>query len=213
MSEHKPIRVMLVDDHAVVRGGLSKFLMVYPDLELVGEAENGEEAIQMCGRFQPDVVLMDLKMPGMDGITATRHIRQRYPKVQVVVLTSFQEEPMVQGALQAGAIGYLLKNVTAAELASAVRAARAGRMTLASEATEVLVHSVTQPVVPGDDLTPREREVLALMVEGLNNTEIADRLVVSVSTVKFHVSSIYSKLGVDGRVAAVSLALQRHLVD
>lgn len=213
MSEQKSIRVMLVDDHAVVRGGLSKFLMVYPDLELVGEAESGEEAIQLCQRFQPDVVLMDLKMPGMDGITATRHIRQKYPTVQVVVLTSFQEEPMVQGALQAGAIGYLLKNVTAAELATAVRAAKAGRMTLASEATEVLVHSVTQPVVHGDDLTPREREVLALMVEGLNNTEIAERLVVSLSTVKFHVSSIYSKLGVDGRVAAVTVALQRRLVE
>ena len=203
---------MLVDDHAVVRSGLSKFLMVYPDLELVGEADSGEEAVQRCQLLRPDVVLMDLKMPGMDGVTATRLIRQKYPATQVVVLTSFHDEAMVQGALQAGAIGFLLKDVTAAELAQAVRSARAGRMTLASEATQALINAAIQPPPPGDDLTSHEREVLALMVEGLSNNQIADRLVLSVSTVKFHVSSILSKLGVESRVAAVTLAIQRHLV-
>ena len=212
MNTETPIRVMLVDDHAVVRSGLSKFLMVYPDLELVGEADSGEEGVQRCQLLQPDVVLMDLKMSGMDGVTATRLIREKCPATQVVVLTSFHDEARVQGALQAGAMGFLLKDVTAAELAQAVRSARAGRITLASEATEALIHAAIQPPPPGDDLTSREREVLALMVEGLSNNEIADRLVVSISTVKFHVSSILSKLGVGSRVAAVTLAIQRHLV-
>lgn len=208
----KVIRVMIVDDHAVVRGGLSKFLMVNPDLELVGEAESGEEAIILAQRLRPDVVLMDLKMGGMDGVTATRQVREKCPGCRVIVLTSFAEDNMVQGALQAGAIGYLLKNVTVAELAAAIRSAYAGRMTLSSEATEALVHSTTQPVVKGDDLTDREREVLALLVEGLSNQEIADRLFLGIGTVKFHVRNIYSKLGVDNRVAAVTLAMQRHLV-
>ena len=151
----KVIRVMIVDDHAVVRGGLSKFLMVNPDLELVGEAESGEEAVILAQRLRPDVVLMDLKMGGIDGVTATRQVREKCPGCRVIVLTSFAEDNMVQGALQAGAIGYLLKNVTVAELAAAIRSAYAGRMTLSSEATEVLVHSTTQPVVKGDELTDR----------------------------------------------------------
>jgi two-component system, NarL family, response regulator LiaR len=208
----KVIRVMIVDDHAVVRGGLSKFLMVNPDLELVGEAESGEEAIVLAQRLHPDVVLMDLKMGGMDGVTATRQVREKCPGCRVIVLTSFAEDNMVQGALQAGAIGYLLKNVTVTELAAAIRSAYAGRMTLSSEATEALVHSTTQPVVKGDELTDREREVLALLVEGLSNQEIADKLFLGIGTVKFHVRNIYSKLGVDNRVAAVTLAMQRHLV-
>ena len=212
MPETKRIRVMLVDDHAVVRSGLSAFLMASPDLELVGEAESGEEAVARAGLLQPDVILMDLVMPGMDGVVTTRAIRQRYPNIQIVALTSFKEENLVQGALQAGAIGYMLKNVTAGELANAIRSAYAKRMTLSSEAAEVLVHS-SSPTLPGvDDLTEREREVLGLMVEGLNNSEIAERLVVSTSTIKFHIANIFTKLGVDNRVAAVSLALQRRLV-
>jgi NarL family two-component system response regulator LiaR len=208
----KVIRVMIVDDHAVVRGGLAKFLMVHQDLELVGEAESGEEAIVLAQRLHPDVILMDLKMGGMDGVTATRLVREKCQGCRVIVLTSFAEDNMVQGALQAGAIGYLLKNVTVSELAAAIRSAYAGRMTLSSEATEALVHSTTQPVVHGDELTEREREVLALLVEGLSNQEIADKLFLGIGTVKFHVRNIYSKLGVDNRVAAVTLAMQRHLV-
>lgn len=212
MSESSPIRVLIVDDHAVVRGGLSKFLQVHKDLELVGEAENGAEAVRLTRQLQPNVVLMDLKMPEMDGVAATREIRSKHPGVRVIVLTSFAEDNMVQGALQAGATGYLLKNVSGAELANAIRAAHAGRMTLSSEATEVLVHAAAHPIVPADDLTEREREVLTLMVDGLSNQEIADRLFLSLGTVKFHAGNIYSKLGVDSRVAAVTLAIQRRLI-
>jgi NarL family two-component system response regulator LiaR len=212
VSEQNKIRVMIVDDHAVVRGGLSNFLQVHKDLELVGEAENGVEAVRRAQQLLPDVVLMDLKMPEMDGVAATREIRARNPKVRVIVLTSFAEDNMVQGALQAGATGYLLKNVTGAELANAIRAAHAGRMTLSSEATEALVHAATHPIVPADELTEREREVLVLMVDGLSNQEIANRLFLSLGTVKFHTGNIYSKLGVDSRVAAVTLAIQRRLI-
>jgi NarL family two-component system response regulator LiaR len=166
---------MIVDDHAVVRSGLAAFLMVSDDLELVGEAGSGEEAVHLCAQVQPDVVLMDLVMPKMDGAATTRAIRERYPQVQVIPLTSFKEEELVQGALQAGAISYLLKNVSADELAGAIRAAHAGRSTLAPEAAQALIHAATHPPTPGHDLTPREREVLALMVAGLNNPEIAHR--------------------------------------
>ncbi len=212
MSETKSIRVMIVDDHAVVRGGLSKFLQVHKDLELVGEAENGVEAVRLARQLQPDVVLMDLKMPEMDGVAASRELRAQHPKLRVIVLTSFAEDNMVQGALQAGATGYLLKNVTGADLANAIRAAHAGRITLSSEATEALVHAAANPIVPADELTEREREVLALMVDGLSNQEIANRLFLSLGTVKFHTGNIYSKLGVDSRVAAVTLAIQRRLI-
>jgi NarL family two-component system response regulator LiaR len=206
------IRVLLVDDHAVVRSGLAAFLMVFDDLELVAEAGSGEEAVRLCRELEPDVVLMDLVMPGMDGAAATKAIRAECPDVQVVALTSFKEEELVQGAMEAGAIGYLLKNVSADELAGAIRAAHAGRPTLAPEAAQALIHAATQPRKPGYDLTDREREVLELMVEGLSNSEIADRLVVSSSTVKFHVSNILSKLAVKSRTEAVAFALQEGLV-
>jgi len=213
MSEPKPIRVLIVDDHAVVRSGLSAFLMIYPDLELVGDASGGAEAIRMCEKFHPDVILMDLVMPGMDGAAATKAIRERWKDIQVIALTSFKEEGLVQGALQAGAIGYLLKNVSADELADAIRAAHAGRPTLAPEAAEALIQaSLHQPAV-GYDLTAREKEILALMVEGLSNPDIAERLFVSRSTVKFHVSNILSKLGAESRTEAVAIAIQNRLVD
>jgi NarL family two-component system response regulator LiaR len=213
MTPPKPIRVMLVDDHTMVRRGLATFLLVFDDLELVGEAANGAEAIELCSHFSPDVVLMDLAMPDVDGVTATRVIRQRYPMVQVIALTSFKEQELVQNALQAGAIGYLLKDVTADELAQAIRAAHAGRATLSPEALQAMVHAATQPPTPGHDLTERERAVLALLVEGLNNTEIAEKLVVSPSTIKSHVSHILRKLDVANRTEAVALAVRHHLVD
>ena len=213
MNETNRIRVLIVDDHAVVRSGLAAFLLAFDDLELAGEAASGAEAIRMRDQVQPDVVLMDLVMPGMDGATATRIIRQQCSQVQVIALTSFWEEELVQATLQAGAIGYLLKNVSAEELAAAIRAAHAGRPTLALEVAQTLMQVAVNGPGPGHDLTPRERDVLALMVAGLHNMEIAERLVVSRSTIKFYVSSILAKLGVTSRVEAVAVALQRHLVN
>ena len=203
---------MIVDDHDMVRRGLVTFLMVCPDLELVGEATDGEEALRLCEQVRPDVILMDLVMPKMDGTEATRAIRERWPQVQVVALTSFQEKKLVQGALQAGAISYLLKNVSVDDLSEAIRAAYAGRPTLAPEATQVLIQAASQEPTPDHGLTPREREVLALMIEGLNNPEIAERLGVSRSTARAHVSNILSKLGVSNRAEAVALAVRRKLV-
>lgn len=206
------IRVMLIDDHAIVRRGLSAYLMTYPDIDVVGEADSGAAGVAQAARLVPDVVLMDLVMPEMDGAAATRAIRENNPSVQVVALTSFKEDDLVQGALKAGAIGYLLKNVSADELARAIRAAAAGRPTLAPEATQALINATTHPPAPGDDLTEREREVLTLMVEGLSNHDIAAKLYVSQSTVKFHVSSILSKLCVNNRTEAVALAVKQKLV-
>jgi NarL family two-component system response regulator LiaR len=213
MSLEKPIRVMIVDDHAVVRSGLGAFLTVFDDLELVADAGSGAEALRLCQQHDLDVVLMDLVMPEMDGAETTRRIRELCPHVQVIALTSFREDELVQGALKAGAISYLLKNVSAEELANAIRDAHAGRATLAPEATQVLIRAATQPKMPDYELTPREKEVLALMVEGLSNPDIAERLVVSRSTVKFHVSSILSKLDASSRTEAVALALQENLLD
>ncbi len=215
MSDSKPIRVMLVDDHAVVRSGLSAFLLAYDDLEIAGEAGNGVEAVHLCAKLCPDVVLMDMVMPEMDGATATRAIRKKCPQVQVIALTSFKEDELVHGALEAGAIGYLLKDVSADELVSAIRAAHTGRPTLAPEAAQALIHTATQAasLALGHDLTPREKEVLALMTKGLNNTKIAEHLVVSRSTVRFHVSNILSKLNATSRTEAVAVALQHNLVS
>jgi len=213
MHQDKPIRVLIVDDHAVVRSGLSAFLFAYDDLEMVGGAANGAEALRLCEKFQPDVILMDLVMPGMDGAATTRAIRAQHPHVQVIALTSFKEEELVQSALQAGAIGYLLKNVSADELAGAIRAAHSGRPTLAPEAAEALIQAAMHKSSVGYDLTDREKEILKLMTEGLSNPEIADQLFVSRSTIKFHVSNILSKLGAESRTEAVAIAIHNHLLD
>ena len=208
----QPIRVMLVDDHTMVRRGLATFLKVFDDLQLAGEAESGEDAIRLCADVLPDVILMDMVLPAMDGATATRLIRQKFPQVQIIALTSFKEGALIKQALEAGAIGYLLKDISAEELVQAIRAAHAGRATLSPEAAQALVQNASQPPTPGLDLTEREREILALMVEGLNNIQIAGRLTVSPATVKSHVSNILSKLGVSSRTEAATIALRNHIV-
>ena len=207
-----PILVLLVDDHDMVRIGLKTVLSASDDMTLVGEASNGEEAIQLCERFQPQVVLMDLLMPKMDGVAATEVIHKRWPQIHIIALTSFKEKEYVEGVLKAGALRYLLKNVSAEELSIAIRRAVAGQPSLAPEAAQVLIQKVNEPAKPGDDMTDREREILVLMVEGLSNSEIAGRLVISRSTVNFHVGNILSKLNVTSRTQAVALALRDHLV-
>jgi NarL family two-component system response regulator LiaR len=213
MSEQQLIRVMLVDDHLLVRDGLSLLLSTFDNVEVVGVAADGEEAIALCNQNQPDVILMDIMMPTMDGPTATARIRADHPQVQVIALTSFVDEELVQRAIRAGAIGYLLKNASADQLAEAIQAAVEGRATFDPAVAQVLVKSAGQPPPPGYDLTPREKEVLALLVDGKRNKEIAEMLTLSMGTVRVYVSNILSKLEVTNRTEAVSLALQHNLIS
>lgn len=213
MSQERPIRVMIVDDHEVLRAGLGLFLRSFADLQLVGEAQSGEQAVALVARLQPDVILMDMVMPGMDGADATRLICEQNPGAKVIILTSFQEEDMVEKALRAGAKGYLFKNVVASELAEAIRRADAGQSVLAPEAVQTLMqltHHRAEAIDYG--LTERENEVLALLAKGLSNVQIAERLTVTRATVKFHVGCILVKLGVASRTEAVALALTQGLI-
>ncbi len=212
-AEDNPIRVVLVDDHKMVRKGLMVLMEEFPDLVVVDEAGDGETSLEVCRRQRPDVVLMDMVMPRLDGVEATRRIRAEWPDTQVVALTSFGDEKNVQEAIKAGAIGYLLKNVTGGELADAIRRAHAGQSTLAPEAAQALIRATTRPPSPGHDLTDRERDVLALLIDGLNNREIGEKLVISSSTVKNHVSSILGKLGTTSRTQAVALAVEHGILD
>lgn len=206
------IRVLIVDDHEMVRRGLRTFLLAFDDLEFVGEASNGVDALRLCGSNQPDVVLMDIVMPEMDGVEATQQISQKFPNVKVVALTSFEDEDKVQAALTAGAISFVHKNISIDKLGEVIREAHSGQSSLSSEATQALIAAATKPPKPGHDLTPREREVLAQMVSGLTNPKIAEQLMISRSTVKTHISNIFSKLGVSNRLAAVTLALEHDLM-
>ena len=208
MDPQSPIRIVIVDDHAMLRKGLAVFLMSYPDLEPVGEAANGKEALAICADRRPDIVLMDLMMPIMDGIAATRLIRQDFPNTQVIALTSFGEESLIKDILEAGAISYLFKKISADDLAQAIRAAHAGNSTFAPEVTDILVRSVRQPHSIFENLTARETEVLSLMVKGMGNNEIANELVISTATTKNHVSSILAKLGVASRLEAIVMVLE-----
>jgi len=213
MNTSQTIRVMLVDDHNVVRSGLATFLRAYDDLELVGEARNGVEAVNLCHRNKPDVILMDLMMPEMDGIAATRAILADYPDIKIIAMTSFEEEELVQGVLAAGAISYLLKNVTSDELAAAIRAASLGKSTLSPEAAKVLVQATRPTVQPWLELTEREVQVLNLVVQGQSNRQIADAMFISVATVKAHISNILSKLQVSSRAEAITYAIKHKIVS
>jgi NarL family two-component system response regulator LiaR len=203
---------MTVDDHEILRGGIRFSLLAFDDLELVGEARSGEEALRLCGELRPDVVLMDMAMPGMDGAQTTQALVARQPQVRVLALSSFHDPEQVQRAMQAGAIGYLVKGISADRLAQAIREASAGRPTLAPEAVQALVHRPAPSSGLGNDLTGREREVLALVAAGHSNAEIARRLTVGVSTVKYHLRGIYSKLGAANRAEAVALAMEHRLL-
>ena len=213
MRASQTIRVMLVDDHNVVRSGLATFLRAYDDLQLVGEAKNGLEAVDLCRQKKPDVVLMDLMMPEMDGIAATRAISAEHPETKVIAMTSFDEEELVQGVLAAGAISYLLKNVTSDELAAAIRAASAGQSVLSPEAARVLVQATRPAEQPWLELTEREGQVLDLVVQGRSNRQIAAAMSITVATVKAHVSNILSKLQVSSRTEAIAYAIRHKIVS
>jgi NarL family two-component system response regulator LiaR len=205
------IRVMIIEDHDLVRQGLIVLLENFDDFEIVASVNNGRVGVDAAKHHQPDVVLLDMVMPEMDGVTAAGLIRESCPNTQVIALTSFSDEQTIQNVLRAGAISYLMKNVSVEELASAVRKARQGHPTLAPEAARALISASARPPEIGHDLTEREREVLALMIEGLNNREIAERLYISGSTVKNHVSSILSKLGTTSRTQAVAMAVEKRI--
>jgi two-component system, NarL family, response regulator LiaR len=212
MSKSQPIRVLTVDDHAMVRSGLRTFLNAYEWIEPVGEAADGAEALAFCASQEVDVVLMDMVMPEMNGTEATRQILALGKPIKIIVLTSFFEQDMVEQALKAGATSYLLKNVSAGELAQAIQAACAGRSTLAPEATQALINVARQKPGLGSDLTERELQVLTLLVMGLSNSDIASQLNISMATVKYHLSNIFSKLGAKSRVEAVTIAMKHNLV-
>jgi NarL family two-component system response regulator LiaR len=212
MDDRDRIKIMIVDDHPVIRDGLKSMLLAFEDLELIGEAENGSAALALCQQNTPDLILMDILMPGMDGIRATQIILERYPQVKILILTSYPEDDMVQRSLEVGAIGYLIKSATIDSMANAIRSAVAGHHTLAPEATQALIRLKTGSLKPGGDLSKREREVLALLVQGLSNDEIAERLVISPATARHHVSACIQKLGAVNRTQAAALAVEHGLV-
>lgn len=212
MSETKTIKVMLVDDHPIVRDGLKALLIANKDMECVGEAGSGKEALTFCQVTVPDVILMDMAMPGMDGLETTREVLDQYPDVKILILTSFPDEDMVQRTISAGAKGYLLKNVSSNILVNAIRSAYEGQLSFSPEVTLALVEAESHSQRLGDDLSAREREILAMVVQGLSNDEIADRLVISPWTVKHHVSKCISKLGAANRTQAATIAVQYRLI-
>lgn len=205
------IRILIADDHSVVRQGLRMFLALDPDLEVVGEAADGDEALRLARQLRPDVVLMDLLMPVMDGIAATSAIRRELPDVEVIALTSVLEDTSVVGAIRAGAIGYLLKDTEADELRRAIKAAAAGQVQLSPKAAARLMREVSAPDSP-ETLTERETDVLRLLAQGKANKEIAHALNIGEKTVKTHVSNILSKLGVQSRTQAALYAARIGLV-
>ena len=216
MGDEGAIRVVIVDDHAVVREGLRTYLYLSDEIEVVGEARNGREAIDRARQLKPDVMLMDLLMPEMDGIAATRGVKEVSPETNVIVLTSFTDDEHIMPALRAGATGYLLKDVSANDLVRAIEGANKGQAQLHPDVARKLMEQVSQPAArqepPGAALTPRELEVLRLIASGMSNKEIARELVLNERTVKGHVSNILSKLGLADRTQAALYAVREGIV-
>jgi two-component system, NarL family, response regulator LiaR len=207
------IKVLIVDDHSLVRKGISTLLGLYDDIEVIEEAENGKEAFEMCENDKPDVILMDLVMPEIDGITATRKILNNWPFIKIIILTSFIDKKLIEDSLKAGALGYILKNVTGDMLVDTIRNASKGKSTLSSEASDFLISNLKNSPVKDYQLTNQEKNILTYLVQGLSNKNIAQIEVLSLSTVKFHVSNILSKLGVSSRSEAISVALNNKLIQ
>jgi NarL family two-component system response regulator LiaR len=215
MSNSNKIRLLIVDDHKVVRNGLKIFISLYEEIELVGEAQNGQQALEQCIQHQPDVVLMDMVMPVMDGPTAAQRIRERFPSIQIIALTSFDDDVLVRRAMAAGAISFLYKDVEEEELIEAIHAAHEGRSVVAPMALQALVRQANKRTEPANitPLTVREQEILTLVARGKTNPQIADQLVISSSTVKFHVHNILTKLQAQTRTEAVAVAIQNKLIN
>lgn len=207
------IKVLIVDDHSLVRKGIKTMLGIYDDIEVIGEAENGKEALEICEKSLPDVVLMDLIMPEINGIETTKKILENWPTIKVVTLTSFADKKFIEDSLKAGAIGYVLKNISGENLVATIRDAEKGKSTLSSEASDFLISNIKKPTVVEYQLTNQEKNILGCLVEGLSNKNIAQRLVLSLSTVKFHVSNILNKLGASSRAEAISIAIKNKLVE
>jgi two-component system, NarL family, response regulator LiaR len=213
MGEKNKIKVMIVDDHPLVRHGIKTVFEAYDDILLVAEAENGREAIKMCDKYMPDVVLMDMIMPVLDGAEATEQIIKNWPDVKIIALTSFNDEDLIRKSLKAGAVSYILKNISGARLVKTIKDVYKGKLALSSQATKILLSELREPPDKTIKLTEREKEILALIVEGLSNKQIAERLFLSNSTVQFHVSNVLSKLGASKRTEAVYIALKQKLVQ
>lgn len=207
-----PIRVFVADDHPMVRFGLTALVAAQPDMRVAGEAGDGHEAVRLIAELAPDVALVDLLMPGLDGLAVIARLRERLPQTRFIMLTSLVDPARARQALNAGASGYLLKTASAAQLASVIRQATHGTRMLSPEISDALIGGASKPL-PGNDLTPREREVLTLMSRGRDNQQIADELAVTLATVKYHVTHILSKLGAEHRTAAVLIALRNGIVS
>lgn len=211
MSEQR-IRVMVVDDHPLAQSGLRNFLSGFPDMELVGEANDGAEAVKAYERLHPDVVLMDMLMPIMDGVAATAAIRAIDGQARIIVVTSTYEAELIDRALQAGAVGYLLKNISAFDLAQAVRAAHAGRSTMSPEVLDAIIQGKQNTSQHGVELSEREQSIMQLLIVGRSNPQIADELHLSRATIKYHLANIFAKLGVASRAEAIARAYELRLL-